>query len=138
MSSRYFWIVRASALDIPFPLRLTSPFRAPSAVRWYWSEPFSPNLLGFESDCMMITASLISTLLSQLASPARPAAPALNAKAEAAAVAAIAAKADVNFLNERYFIVITSFRKSFPFLSCRCVGRYICCKTSSSTRASSL
>ena len=86
------------------------------------SEPFSLYLLGLESDCMMITASLISTLLSQLASPARPAAPALKAKAEAAAAAVIAAQAAANFLNERYFIKITSFKKSFPFLSGRCVG----------------
>ena len=61
MSSRYFWIARASPLVIPSPLLAQSAFAFPRAVSLYFE--------GLESDCMMNTASEMSTFSSQLASP---------------------------------------------------------------------
>ena len=56
-----FWIARASAFVTPSLLPEQSAFALPCSVSLY--------LEGLEIDCMMITASEISTVPSQLASP---------------------------------------------------------------------
>ena len=65
----FFWMERASLFVIPSPRLKTSPLFLPSAVICWLSEPSAPYFEGFDKDCMIITASEISTFPSQLASP---------------------------------------------------------------------
>ena len=65
----FFWIERASLFVMPSPLLKTSPFSLPAAVIRLESEPSEPYFEGFDKDCIMITASEISTVPSQFASP---------------------------------------------------------------------
>jgi len=56
-----FWIASASPFVIPSPTLEQSALALPCSEIW--------NFDGFESDCMIRTASEISTVPSQLASP---------------------------------------------------------------------